>query len=183
MYIWTKHYITYSCKFHRVTYFGPKGKDFLLDHLKRLSHEIFRPAFWPLWMHLHLNMNHVCFKNCYDAHSIFGGYLKFLCVSYQTFSEILRISKKDWQLNSWFSNNQRHAYIVEEHSRRTAELVVNYSRRSYKSLRSIDTFAAFLRGPQTQKKENWRTGLSCQSFLEILWITEEVWIETHQYLT
>jgi hypothetical protein len=34
-----------------------------------------------------------------EAPSIWDGYFKFWCVSCQTFSEILRISEKDWQLN------------------------------------------------------------------------------------
>ncbi len=29
--------------------------------LKGLSHEISRPVFWPVWMHLGLNVNRFCF--------------------------------------------------------------------------------------------------------------------------
>jgi hypothetical protein len=29
--------------------------------LKGLSHEIFRPVFWPVWMHLGLNVNRLWF--------------------------------------------------------------------------------------------------------------------------
>ncbi len=29
--------------------------------LKGLSHEIFRPDFWPVWMHLVLNVNRLWF--------------------------------------------------------------------------------------------------------------------------
>jgi hypothetical protein len=52
---------------------------------------------------------------------------------------------KNWQLNPWFSNKQRHAYVVE-HSRRTTELVVNHSRRFYESLKHelLTPFVAFL---------------------------------------
>jgi hypothetical protein len=32
-----------------------------LQGLKRLSHEIFRPVFWPVWMHLGLNENRLWF--------------------------------------------------------------------------------------------------------------------------
>jgi hypothetical protein len=32
-----------------------------LCHLKGLSHEIFRPVFWPVWMHLGLTVNHLRF--------------------------------------------------------------------------------------------------------------------------
>ncbi len=31
--------------------------------LKGLSHEIFRPVFWPVWMHLGLNVNGLWFFN------------------------------------------------------------------------------------------------------------------------
>ncbi len=103
----------------------------------------------------------------------FGGYFKFLFYEsprrIDTFAAFLRgpLTQKKGKLEnrtqlSILLGDWQHAYIVEEHSRRTAVLVVNYSRRSYESPRSIDTFAAFLRGPLTQKKgklEN-RTQLS-----------------------
>ncbi len=41
------------------------------------------------------------FKEC---SSILYIYFKYWCVPYQTFSEILRISEKDWQLSPRFSN-------------------------------------------------------------------------------
>ncbi len=63
------------------------------------------------------------------------------------------------------------------------ELVVNHSRRFYKFLRSIDTRCSVFGGLLTQKKEKMENcGLSCQSFSEILRISEKVWYETHQYL-
>jgi hypothetical protein len=41
----------------------------------------------------------------------------------------------------------------------------------------------FLGGPLTQNKEKLENcGLSCQSFSEILRISEKVWYGTHQYL-
>jgi hypothetical protein len=44
-------------------------------------------------------------------------------------------------------------------------------------------FAAFLGGQRTQNKEKSENReLSCQSFSEILRISEKVWHETHQYL-
>jgi hypothetical protein len=52
------------------------------------------------------------------------------------------------------------------------------------NLREVLTpFAAFLRKQLTQNKEKSENRvLSCQSFSEILWISEKVWYETHQYL-
>ncbi len=53
-------------------------------NLKGLSHEIFRPVFWPVWMRLGLDVNRLWFYNFYEAPSIFGSYFKFWCASYQT---------------------------------------------------------------------------------------------------
>jgi hypothetical protein len=52
------------------------------------------------------------------------------------------------------------------------------------NLREVLTpFAAFLEGPLTQNNEKLENRvLSCQSFSEILRISEKVWYETHQYL-
>ncbi len=52
------------------------------------------------------------------------------------------------------------------------------------NLREVLTpFAAFLREPLTQNKEKLENRVvSCQSFLEIIRISEKVWYETHQYL-
>jgi hypothetical protein len=68
--------------------------------LKGLSHEVYRPVYWPVWMHLGLNKNRFWFLNFKGAPSIYGRHFKFLCVSVQTFQEILRISEKDWQLRT-----------------------------------------------------------------------------------
>ncbi len=47
----------------------------------------------------------------------------------------------------------------------------------------LTPFAAFLGGPLNQKKGKLdNRGFSCQSFSEILRISEKVWYETHQYL-
>jgi hypothetical protein len=35
----------------------------MLLHLKGLSHEIFGPVFWPVWMYLGLNVNRLRFLN------------------------------------------------------------------------------------------------------------------------
>ncbi len=71
--------------------------------LNGLSHEIFGPVFWPVWLDLGLNMNRFWFLSFNEAPSIWDRHFKFWCVSCQTFSEILRISEKDWQLNPRFS--------------------------------------------------------------------------------
>ncbi len=46
-------------------------------YLKGLSHEILRPVFWPVWIHLGLHVNRFKFYNCYDAPLIFGSYFQF----------------------------------------------------------------------------------------------------------
>jgi hypothetical protein len=46
----------------------------------------------------------------------------------------------------------------------------------------LTPFAAFLGRPLTQKKEKLENcRISCQTFTEILRISEKVWYETHQY--
>ncbi len=71
--------------------------------LKGLSHEIFRPVIWDVWVYLGLNVNPLWFLNFNDAPFILDTYFKFWRVSGQTFSEILRISEKDWHLSLRFS--------------------------------------------------------------------------------
>jgi hypothetical protein len=46
----------------------PWSEDALL--LKGLSHEIFGPVCWPVWMHLGLNKNRFWFLNFIEAPSI-----------------------------------------------------------------------------------------------------------------
>ncbi len=53
-----------------------------LDHLvparilKRLSHEIFGPVFWAVWVYLGLNVNRLWFLNVNDAPLILDTYFK-----------------------------------------------------------------------------------------------------------
>jgi hypothetical protein len=87
-------------------------------------------------------MSTVSALNCYDAPSIFGGYFRFWCVPYQTFSEIHRISKKDLQLNpqlSMYCKLLKDTLMLLRNILGTAELVVNHSRRFIESSRSVDT--------------------------------------------
>ncbi len=70
------------------------------DVLKGLLHEIFWPFYWPVWMHLGPNKNRFWFLHFEEAPSIWGSHFKFWCISVQTFSGILRISGKDWQLRT-----------------------------------------------------------------------------------
>jgi hypothetical protein len=73
------------------------------DTLKGLSREIFGPVFWPVWMHHGLNRNRFWFLRFKEAPPLWDRHCKLWCVSCRTFSEILRISEKDWQLNPRFS--------------------------------------------------------------------------------
>jgi hypothetical protein len=76
--------------------------------IKGLSLEIFGPVYWPVWMHLGLNKNRFLFLNFKGAPSTCGRHFKFLCVSVQTFSEILRIPRRigNWGLSCQsFSEN------------------------------------------------------------------------------
>jgi hypothetical protein len=72
--------------------------------------------------------------------------------------------------------------VVEEHSRRTVEFVVNHSRRFAESPRSMDTLCSVSRrtaNPEERKIGETRTQLSIS---EIRRISEKVWYGTHQYL-
>jgi hypothetical protein len=57
--------------------------DLTLDHChetvpsKGLSHEIFGPVFWPVWIHLGLNMKRLWFLNINGAPLILYNYFKF----------------------------------------------------------------------------------------------------------
>jgi hypothetical protein len=108
--------------------------------------------------------------NIYEAPSIFGSYFKFWCASYQTFSEIRDNCLKDTLM---LLKN-----ILGE-PRNWLSIILGYSM----NLREVLTpFAAFVGGPLTQKKEKLENRrLSCQSFSEILRISEKVWYGTHQH--
>ncbi len=67
-------------------------------------HEIFRVIFWLEWIYIGLKENRFWFLNFKDVSSILDSNFKYWCVPYQTFSEIRRISEKDWQLSTRFSN-------------------------------------------------------------------------------
>jgi hypothetical protein len=45
--------------------------------LKRLSHEIFEPVFWAVWMYLGLNVNRLWFLNFNYALLISDNFVKF----------------------------------------------------------------------------------------------------------
>jgi hypothetical protein len=91
--------------------------------------------FWLEWMYIGLEGNHFWFLNFKDASSIFDSNFKYWCVSYQTFSEIRRISKKDWQLSTRFSN---FSLFWVSGSLRNAAKGDNTSRRFIEPLRMID---------------------------------------------
>ncbi len=102
--------------------------------LKGLLHEIFRPVFWPVWIYLGLNGNRFSLNFKEDCF-ILDSYFKYWCVSCQTFSEIRRISEKDWQLSSRFSN---FSLFWVSGPLRNAAKGVNTSRRFVESPRMID---------------------------------------------
>jgi hypothetical protein len=85
--------------------------------------------------YLGLKENRYRFLNFKECSSILDIYFKFWCVPYQTFSEILRISEKDWQLCPLFSNF--YFFWVSGPPRNTTK-GVNTSRRFVESPRMID---------------------------------------------
>ncbi len=138
--------------------------------LKGLSHEIFGPVYWPVWMHLGLNMNRFWFLDFEEAPSIWGSHFKFWCVSVQTFSEILRISEKGWQLRTQLPILLRDLGTQLPILIRELVALLPIILGDSTILREIFTpWAAFFGEPLTknlQKLENRR--LSCQKFSEIL---------------
>jgi hypothetical protein len=48
-----------------------------MNTLKGMSHEFFWPVFWPVWIHLGLKMNRLCFLNFNGAPLILDNYFKF----------------------------------------------------------------------------------------------------------
>jgi hypothetical protein len=92
-------------------------------------------------MYLGLIVNRLWFLNFNDASLILDNYFKFWSVSGQTFSEILRISEKDWQLSLRFSNFRR--FLVSGSLRNAAE-GINISRRIIESPRMIGNWVPVL---------------------------------------
>jgi hypothetical protein len=137
--------------------------------LKGLSHEVFRPVFRPVWIYPGLNGNRFSFFNFKEGSFILDSYFNYWCVSCQTFSEILRISEKDWQLSSRFSN---FSLFWVCGPRRNAAKGVNTSRRLVESPGMIDNL---FRGSQRMFFNNISVSLIQLSILL-------VWYETHQYL-
>jgi hypothetical protein len=101
-------------------------------HLKGLSHEICMVVFWLEWIYLGLIGNRFWFLNFKEGSSILDSYFKYWCVSYQTFSDIWRISEKDWQLSPRFSN---FSFFWVSGPPRNAAKGVNTFRSFYESLR------------------------------------------------
>ncbi len=127
-------------------------------YLKGLSHEIFR----------------LVFLACMDASRPECEpllLLKLLWCSFnflQLFSALVRFIPNlliesprrvdNWIRGSLLSRDTIWPYVVEEHSRRTPELVVNHSRRFYESPRSSDTLCSVSwRTTNPEKNKNWRT--------------------------
>ncbi len=111
------------------------AKTIQFNTLKGLSHEIFTGIFWLERIYLGLNENRYWFLNFKGASSILDSYFKYWCVPYQTFSEILRISEKDWQLSLRFSN---FSFFQVSSPPRNGAKGVNTSQRFVESPRMID---------------------------------------------
>ncbi len=151
--IWLKEYLLFFMKY---------------VHLKGLSHEIFMPVFWPVWVHLFLQF--------LAAILSFGAFYTKSC---------WRFIESPRRIDNWICGSPRN--------RDTLMLLRTFSGNSginhqsflefYKSPRSIDSLCSISRrtaNPDRRKiVEPW-TQLSslCQVFLEIL-----VWHETYQNLS
>jgi hypothetical protein len=128
-------------------------------------------------MHLGLNVNRLCFL-------ILKRVLRFYTV-------ILSIDSFHTKPSQRFVESQRR---IDKCIKDTLMLLKNILGEPGNKLSIIlgdsmniqevlTPFATFLGGPLTQNKEKLENcELSCQSFSEILRISEKVWHETHQYL-
>ncbi len=94
-----------------------------------------RLFFWLERIYLGLNENRYWFLNFEECSSILDIYFKHCCVPYQTFSEIRRISEKDWQISPRFFN---FSFFWVSGPPRNATKGVNTSRRFYESPRMSD---------------------------------------------
>ncbi len=65
-----------SCQIYNVL-FSKIVENKITITLKGLSHEIFGPVFWAVWMYLDLNVNRLWFLNFNDAPLILDHYFKF----------------------------------------------------------------------------------------------------------
>jgi hypothetical protein len=146
-------------------------------HRQLMSHEIFRPVLRPVWMHLGLNVNRLWFYKFSEAPSIFGNYFKFWCTSYETFSEIRESLRR---IDNCLIETLRLLKNILGEPLNWLSIILGDS----KNLREVLTlFGVFLGGLLTQNKEKLENRvLSCQTFSEILRISEKVWYEAHQNL-
>jgi hypothetical protein len=79
------NYFLKAWKLLKCTQNGSEGSNvFYKPILKAVSHEIFRPVFWSVWMYLGLNGNRLWFLNFNGAPLILDNFLKFGSISGKT---------------------------------------------------------------------------------------------------
>jgi hypothetical protein len=129
--------------------------------LKGLSHEIFSPVFWPVWIHLGLNVNRLWFYNFFEAPSILCFIPNLLGDSSPRRIDNCLIETL-MLLNNILGEPLNWLSIILGDSTNLREV--------------LTTNSVFLGEPLTQNKENLENRLlSCQSFSEILRISENDW--------
>jgi hypothetical protein len=120
------------------------------SNTQRDCHEIFRPVFWPV-------MNFDASRP--ECEPLL--FLKFLWCSFDSSFGAFhtkpsrRFIQSPRRIDNWICGypiNRDTLLFVEEHSRRTEELVVNYSRRFSESRRSIDTLCSISLGTTNPEK-------------------------------
>jgi hypothetical protein len=142
-------------------------------------HEIFRPVFWPVWMHLGLNVNCLWFFNFKEGSSILYSYFILSIDVFHT-KPTRRFIESPRRIDNCIKDTLMLLKNILREQRNKFSIILGDST----NLREVLTpFAAFLGGPLTQNKEKLENReLSCQSFSDICRISEKVWHETHQYL-
>jgi hypothetical protein len=136
--------------------------------LKGLSHETFRPVFWPVWIHLGPNVNRLWFflfkRGFFNFRQLFYVLMRFkpnLLGDSTNLREGLTTKDMLMLLKNILGELRNKLSIILGDSTNIREV--------------LTPFAAFLGGPLTQNKEKWENrGLSCQSFSEIRRISANV---------
>ncbi len=94
--------------------------------------------FWLEWIYLGSNRNRFWFFSFKEIPLILDCQFKYWCVSNQTFSEILRISEKGWQMSPRFPN---FPFFWVSGPPRKAAKGVNTSQRSENDWQLISRFS------------------------------------------
>ncbi len=94
-----------------------------MQNLKGLSHDFFRPDFWPVWMHLGLNVNCFLFSDSHDASLILDCHSQNLREGLITFSPVILFCVfLNPRMFRFFNTSSRSSYTLSRVSLRNVNL-------------------------------------------------------------